>query len=48
MEASLVADVKLRTFSKREELDWIITTFRAELAEPYSIYTYTEFLTNWP
>lgn len=38
----------LSTFKNEEELKWITDILRAELAEPYSIFTYNYFLTNWP
>ena len=36
------------TFSSESELDWITKVLRAELAEPYSVYTYYYFIKTWP
>lgn len=48
MDPSLTGEITLRTFSNETELNWIIEILRKELAEPYSLYTYNNFLTNWP
>ena len=48
MEANLSNEVKLVTFSSESELDWITKVLRAELAEPYSVYTYYYFIKTWP
>jgi N-alpha-acetyltransferase 30 len=48
MEPGLSQEVKLTAFSNEEELTWIAQVCRAELAEPYSVFTYYYFLKNWP
>lgn len=48
MDPAVCDEVTLATFSKEEELNWISSTMRQELAEPYSLFTYTNFLATWP
>lgn len=42
------SDLSFRQFSKEEELQWMIDTIGAELAEPYSIFTYNYFISQFP
>jgi peptide alpha-N-acetyltransferase len=48
MELNIADEIELATFSNENELNWITKILRAELSEPYSIFTYNYFLTNWP
>ena len=48
MDTDIYKEVRLVTFSNENELNWISATMRQELAEPYSLFTYTNFLTCWP
>lgn len=41
-------DITYVTYSKEEELQAMIKMIEVELPEPYSIYTYRYFLSNWP
>lgn len=36
---------RFELFSNQQELEWMMRIIRAELAEPYSIFTYNYFLT---
>jgi peptide alpha-N-acetyltransferase len=48
MEQNISDEVKLTDFRSEDELNWITTTLRAELAEPYSVFTYYYFIKTWP
>lgn len=48
MDADIQSKIKLVTFSNEAELNWISDIMRQELAEPYSLFTYTNFLSTWP
>jgi len=48
MQHNISDEVTLTTFKSEEELNWITTTLRAELAEPYSVFTYYYFAKSWP